>query len=110
MLTHGSHEFSNDYGDSCAFGAPTACKCCFPNMHMGWPKFAQSMWMATVDNGLALTAYGQNRVAAKVADGRTAIFTQEARYPFNGDTQLTYSGEDAEFELKLRVPGWCEAP
>ena len=68
------------------------------------------MWMATEDNGLALVAYGPNSVTAKVADGKTAQFVQETDYPFKDAIHLTYNGETAEFELKLRIPEWCEAP
>ena len=106
----GYHEFDCDHGDDIAYGAPAGYECCFPNCHMGWPKFVQNMWMATEDNGLALVAYGPNSVTAKVADGKTAQFVQETDYPFKDAIHLTYNGETAEFELKLRIPEWCEAP
>lgn len=60
MLTHGSHDFQQDHTDDVAFGAYSGYECCFPNGHMGWPKFVQSMWMGTNDNGLAVVAYGPN--------------------------------------------------
>ncbi len=110
MATLGNHEFDCDHGDSSAFGAPLGFDCCFANCHMGWPKFVQNMWMATADNGLALVAYGPNRVTAKVADGKTATFVQETNYPFEDAVHLSYSGETAEFELKLRIPEWCDTP
>ena len=110
ISTVGYHEFDCDHGDDIAYGAPAGYECCFPNCHMGWPKFVQNMWMATEDNGLALVAYGPNSVTAKVADGKTAQFVQETDYPFKDAIHLTYNGETAEFELKLRIPEWCEAP
>ncbi len=79
--THGNHEFDCDHGDDSAYGALTGFECCFPNMHMGWPKFVQSMWMATKDNGLAVVAYGPNQVTAKVADGKTAVFEEVTAIP-----------------------------
>ena len=108
MLTHGTHDFDQDHGDDIAFGAFSGFECCFPNGHMGWPKFVQSMWMATRDNGLAIVAYGPNTVTAKVADGKTAVFTQSTNYPFEETVTLTYSGDTAAFPLKLRIPEWCE--
>ena len=44
--------YSNIYGLMPNFA------CCLANMHQGWPKFAQSLWMATNDNGLIAVAYG----------------------------------------------------
>ena len=41
-------DYSNIYGLMPNFA------CCLANMHQGWPKFVESMWMATNDNGLAL--------------------------------------------------------
>ena len=108
VLAHGTHDFDQDHGDSIAFGAFSGFECCFPNGHMGWPKFVQSMWMATRDNGLAIVAYGPNTVTAKVADGKTAVFTQSTNYPFEETVTLTYSGDTAAFPLKLRIPEWCE--
>ena len=43
-------EYSNIYGLMPNFA------CCLANMHQGWPKFAQSLWMATNDNGLIAVA------------------------------------------------------
>lgn len=111
-ITLGNHEHysSTDYGDSVMFGAPAGFECCFPNCHMGWPKFVQNMWMATKDNGLAVVAYGPNHVTAKVADGKTAKFLQETEYPFKEDVKLTYGGDTAAFELRLRIPEWAVSP
>lgn len=110
MATNGAHEFIHDHGNSSAFAAPAGDACCISNMHMGWPKFIQNMWMATADDGLAVVSYGPNRVRAKVADGKTAVFDQETKYPFDGAIALHYEGENAQFPLMLRVPDWCESP
>ncbi|WP_343274643.1 family 16 glycoside hydrolase, partial [Ligaoa zhengdingensis] len=107
MATLGNHEFGNDHGDSSAFGAPCGFDCCYSNTHMGWPKFVQNMWMATADNGLAIVAYGPNKVTAKVADGKTAVFLQETDYPFKDSVKLAYGGDTARFELKVRIPAWA---
>lgn len=110
MATAGYHEFEQDHGDDVAFGAPSGFECCFPNGQMGWGKYVQSMWMATNNNGLAAIAYGPNKVTAKVEDGKTAVFTQNTNYPFDEAIELEYSGENASFELKLRIPEWCNNP
>ncbi len=109
LATNGYHGFDCDHGDSSAFGAPSGFDCCFSNHHMGWPKFVQSMWMATPDGGLATIAYGPCTVTATVANGKTASFEMTTDYPFREKVMLTYRGEEAHFPLTLRIPGWsCE--
>lgn len=110
LATLGNHEFDCDHGDSSAFGAPLGFDCCYSNVHMGWPKFVQNMWMATANKGLAIVAYGPNSVTAKVADGKTAKFVQNTDYPFKENVELIYDGEEALFELQLRIPEWAKAP
>lgn len=95
--TNGAHEYMHDHGNSNAFAAPSGDACCISNMHMGWPKFIQNMWMATADDGLALIAYGPNRVTAKVAGGKTAVFDQVTQYPFDGAVSLRYEGRRPAF-------------
>ena len=109
MNTLGNHEFDCDHGDSSAFAAPNGFDCCFSNNHMGWSKFVQNMWMATANGGLAVVAYGPNQVTAKVAGGKTAKFQQNTDYPFKDTVNLEYYGEEAGFELKLRIPEWADS-
>lgn len=108
LATPGSHGFEQDHGDDLSFGAPTGFECCFPNGHIGWPKFIQNMWKATVDGGLAAVAYGPNTVTARVQGGATAVFRQTTSYPFETAVRMDYEGDTAEFPLKLRIPEWCD--
>ncbi len=97
-------DFSNIYGLMPNFA------CCLANMHQGWPKFVESMWMATNDNGLALVAYGPSVVKAKVGKGRNVTITEETDYPFNGSVKLTISTEmPVRFPIDLRIPGWADS-
>jgi hypothetical protein len=97
-------EFSNIYGLMPNFA------CCLANMHQGWPKFVESMWMATNDNGLALVAYGPSVVKAKVGNGKEVIVTEETNYPFNGTIKLTISTlSPVKFPVYLRIPGWADS-
>ena len=86
--------------------------CCRSNFHFGWPKFVQHMWMATEDNGLALVAYGPNRVTARAgAEGREVSIDQETAYPFQAAVTLTVAKADrVAFPLKVRIPAWCPDP
>ncbi len=83
--------------------------CCRSNFHFAWPKFVQSLWMQTVDGGLAATAYGPCTVTA-VAGGTQVTVEETGSYPFGPDVKLTFRAGAATFPLKLRIPGWCRAP
>jgi hypothetical protein len=95
--------FSNIYGLMPNFA------CCLANMHQGWPKFVESMWMATNDNGLVAAAYGPSVVTARVGKGTEVTITEKTNYPFNGEICLTInSSKPVRFPLYLRLPGWAE--
>ena len=90
---------------------PHSYRCCQHNVAHGWPYFAEHLWMATPDNGLAAVFYAASQVTAKVGDGRQVTWKQETRYPFEDAIRMTLSAsEPVEFPLYLRVPGWCNAP
>jgi hypothetical protein len=94
--------FSNIYGLMPNFA------CCLANMHQGWPKFVESMWMATNDNGLIAATYGPSRVNASVGNGKKVTILEETDYPFDGHITMTINTEgSARFPLYLRVPGWA---
>jgi uncharacterized protein len=93
--------YSNIYGFSPNFG------CCLANMHQGWPKFVESMWMATNDNGIAAVLYGPSTVRAKVGKGNELIIKEETNYPFTGEINLKMNlTKKTRFPLYLRLPGW----
>lgn len=97
-------DYSNIYGFSPNFG------CCLANMHQGWPKFVESMWMATNDNGLAVVTYGPSVVKAKVGKGIEVTVTEETDYPFSGSVKLTIStNQSVRFPVDLRIPGWADS-
>jgi hypothetical protein len=97
-------DYSNIYGLMPDFA------CCLANMHQGWPKFVESMWMATNDNGLALVTYGPSVVKAKVANDKDVTVSEETDYPFNGSVKLTISTErPVRFPVHIRVPGWADS-
>jgi uncharacterized protein len=96
-------EYSNIYGLMPTYG------CCLANMHQGWPKFIEYMWMATNDNGVAAVTYGPSRVTVKVGNGKEVIIREETNYPFNGDIMLSIStGKPVRFPVYLRLPEWAD--
>jgi uncharacterized protein len=97
-------DYSNIYGLMPNFA------CCLANMHQGWPKFVESMWMATNDNGLAVVAYGPSVVNAKVGKGKEVTISEETNYPFGGSVKLTISTlKTIIFPIDLRIPGWADS-
>ena len=85
--------------------------CCRSNLHIGWPKFVQHMWMATSDNGLAVAAYGPSQVTAKVGKGVKVTIDQVTNYPFRDTIKMNVTAASSvKFPLKLRIPAWCEKP
>lgn len=97
-------DYSNIYGLMPDFA------CCLANMHQGWPKFTECMWMATNDNGLALVSYAPSQVKAKVANNREVTISEETDYPFKGSVKLTINTDaNVKFPLELRIPGWADS-
>ena len=96
--------FSNIYGLMPDFG------CCLANMHQGWPKFTESLWMATNDNGLAAVAYSPSIVKARVGKGNEVTISEETEYPFDGNIVFRISpAKPVNFPIVLRAPSWADS-
>jgi len=90
---------------------PYLHRCCQHNGGHGWPYFAENLWYATPDNGLAAILYSACKVTAKAGEGTEITFTEDTRYPFDGKIDFTVStAKQVHFPLYLRVPGWCGNP
>jgi hypothetical protein len=90
---------------------PHSYRCCQHNVAHGWPYFAEHLWMATPDNGLAALFYAASEVTAQVAGGQSVSIKSETLYPFREAVRLTVdTPQPVPFPLYLRVPGWCAAP
>ncbi|MCX5676202.1 MAG: glycoside hydrolase family 127 protein, partial [Planctomycetota bacterium] len=88
---------------------PHGHRCCQLNMGQGWPYYAEHLWMATPDNGLALMFYSDSKVTAKVGDGTEVTITENTHYPFDENIVLSFSlTHSLKFPLYLRIPGWCD--
>ncbi|MHB8902785.1 MAG: beta-L-arabinofuranosidase domain-containing protein [Thermoguttaceae bacterium] len=110
QCTFGNHDFFNDEQDRLVYGLLQGYPCCTCNLHQGWPKFTQHLWMASADRGLAALVYAPSRVTAKVADGTEVTITEATGYPFFETVSLTIQAPGpVEFPLHLRIPGWCSA-
>lgn len=115
MVTRHAHNFYEDANHAetdIIYGTRTGYPCCFSNMHQGWPKFTQSLWYATPDNGIAALAYSPSEVTAKVGNGSQIRITEETAYPMDDNIRFTVrlldKAKEATFPLHLRIPGWCK--
>jgi DUF1680 family protein len=82
QVTFGDRDFFNDNGDRVVYGLTRGYPCCTCNLHQGWPKFTQHLWLASKDGGIAAIAYAPSSVTTKVGDGNTVTLTQSGDYPF----------------------------
>ena len=86
-------------------------RCCQHNVAMGWPYYAEELWLATPDNGLCASLYCPSQVTAKVGDGTEVTIREKTTYPFSDTIEFDLSLPKAvEFPIYFRVPRWCEAP
>ena len=96
-------------GDMLSYTPYEQYRCCQHNVSHGWPYYAQHLWLATADNGLAAAMYGASSVTAKVADGVEVRIDETTDYPFSGEVRLAiHTQRPVRFPLALRVPGWCD--
>ena len=59
---------------------PYQYRCCQHNVAFGWPYYAESLWAATSDNGLAAVLYAASSVKAQVGDGTRVQIAEETSY------------------------------
>ena len=106
------HDFYNELGERSNPQLPYSphrFRCCQHNVAMGWPWYAQNLWQATADGGLAAWLYGASTVTAEVGPaGAEVAVVSETDYPFGNDVAMTLRTETpVAFPLYLRVPRWC---
>jgi hypothetical protein len=112
MITRATRNFDvNHDGTDLCYGILTGYACCTSNMHQGWPKFAQNLWYATPDKGLAALVYSASEVKAYVANNTEVSFKEETNYPFDETIKFTFStakkNNAVTFPFHLRIPEWC---
>ena len=116
MISRHPRNFDQDHeGTDILFGTLTGYPCCFSNMHQGWPKFTQSLWYATPDNGLAAYVYSPSEVTAFVGNRYKVTISEETCYPMEDVIRFRMKSilkdkkeKEACFPLHLRIPGWCK--
>lgn len=111
MVSREDRNFITAYeGTDNCYGLLTGYPCCTSNMHQGWPKFTQHLWMASKDGGVAALLYAPSTVDIKLPNGEYVYFDEETNYPFSEDIKFTYrrTGEKILFPFYMRIPKWCD--
>src|SRR5436190_2995529 len=62
---------------------PFSSRCCQHNHSQGWPYYAEHLFMATPDNGIAAILYNSSDVTVKVGSGKEVTLKQTTNYPFD---------------------------
>ena len=100
----------NNKPDSNCFGLEPEFGCCTANAHQGWPKFTESLWYATNDDGLSAISYAPCTVRTTLA-GVPMRMRVSGGYPFSQTVKIEVSvKQPVEFPLYLRVPFWARQP
>src|SRR5580658_7669296 len=87
---------------------PFSSRCCQHNHSQGWPYYAEHLWLATPDNGIAALLYSGCTVKAKVGNGSEVMVEETTHYPFDSTVRVRVGVDRPSwFPLYLRIPGWC---
>lgn len=87
---------------------PFSSRCCQHNHTSGWVYYAENLWMATPDNGLAAAFYADSEVKATVGDKTQVKITTQTRYPFEDQVRMKLElAKPASFALYFRIPAWA---
>ena len=110
---------------------PFSSRCCQHNHSQGWPYYAEHLWMATPDDGVAAVMYSSSTLRVRVggrggARGGEVSLKEETEYPFDGAVRIGVEGVvpgagaghtagagsgraagAVDFPLYLRIPGWA---
>ena len=83
-------------------------RCCPHNVGMGWPYYAENLWLATNDEGICASLYAESSVKIKAGNGAEISIKENTDYPFNDAVNLTLAmPKPTQFPLYLRIPAWC---
>ncbi|HLI92492.1 MAG TPA: beta-galactosidase, partial [Puia sp.] len=88
---------------------PFSSRCCQHNHSQGWPYYAEHLWMATPDEGVAALLYSSSSVHARVGNGEDVRIEETTHYPFEETVRFRIGiNQPTAFPLYLRIPGWCQ--
>lgn len=90
---------------------PFSSRCCQHNHSQGWPYYAEHLYMATNDNGVAAVLYAASKANIKVGDNNQQVqIQQSSNYPFEESVRFEIKTKDktVNFPFYLRIPAWVK--
>ena len=89
---------------------PFSSRCCQHNHSQGWPYYAEHLYMATNDNGIAALLYAASKAEIKVGNNQAVQIKQQSNYPFEESLRFEIStqGKTVDFPFYLRIPAWTK--
>ena len=110
-ISYGNHNFTTmKQGTGNLMGFLTGYPCCLSNLHQGYPKFTQNLWLRTSEDGLAALAYSPCRVAAQVR-GVPVEIREDTSYPYEETIRIEVNpSEPVAFPISFRIPSWADSP
>ncbi|MDR0668254.1 MAG: glycoside hydrolase family 127 protein [Prevotellaceae bacterium] len=103
-----NHHPGIDNGGPFLLMNPFSSRCCQHNHAQGWPYYAENLWLASPDNGLAAVLYAESEVRARVGNRQPVVLEQQTQYPFDETVRIIIRECDkVRFPLYLRIPQWC---
>ena len=107
LVSKEPREWINNGPEANLYGLYPNYPCCLGDMHQGWPRFVEHLWMGTQDGGLAAVAFGPSLVSLH-RGGIQATIREETEYPFDGNVRLVIqASRPIRFPLSLRIPAWA---
>jgi hypothetical protein len=111
LVSNDPRPWSSNSGEANVYGTEPEDKCCTSNGHQGWPKYTQSLWMASPDGGLAAISYAPCTVNALAGPGVPVSIEVQSNYPFEEKIVILVNpSTDATFPLYMRIPEWSSKP
>ncbi|MFA6127221.1 MAG: beta-L-arabinofuranosidase domain-containing protein [Bacteroidales bacterium] len=111
LVSNAPRPWSSNRPDANVFGTEPDFGCCTANGHQGWPKYTQSLWMASADGGLAAISYAPCTVNALAGAKVPVGIEVQSNYPFEDKIVILINPEkETAFPLYLRIPEWASKP
>ncbi|WP_262315965.1 glycoside hydrolase family 127 protein [Lacticaseibacillus parakribbianus] len=104
MCSYAKRNWTQNGPDANLFGLEPHFGCCTANMHQGWPKFVQHLWLMSQTRGLTAISYAPCRVTTPHLS-----VTVQGDYPFKNRVTLAVQGDGTPQKLSLRIPAWADA-